>query len=104
MPYSPGTAAAGVASAQFAGSFVLPISSFREVPMGNVMPSRPNLWRLAVANGAMLFVVFIFLAASPAPVTFPTSHWEVMLLLVAGAATLAANILITEVEGSTDGR
>lgn len=72
--------------------------------MGKVMRARPNLWRLGLANAVLLVLVFIFLAASPAPVTFPTSHWEVILLGIAAAVMLAMNLLITEAEVGADVR
>jgi hypothetical protein len=48
----------------------------------------------AAASVAALVVVFVFLAVSPAPVTFPDHHWELLLLLAGGAALLAANLIL----------
>jgi hypothetical protein len=48
--------------------------------------------RLLLINTSVLLAVFLFLAITPAPVTFPEGAWETLLLLSGGVALLAANI------------
>jgi len=48
--------------------------------------------RLLLINTSVLLAVFVFLAITPAPVTFPDGVWESLLLLGGGVAVLATNI------------
>jgi hypothetical protein len=52
----------------------------------------PTITRLLLVNTSVLLIVFIFLALTPAPVTFPESSWETALLAKGGLLLLAANI------------
>ena len=54
----------------------------------------PALSRLLLINGAAILAVFLFLAISPAPVTFPDRAWEGALLLKGAALLLAANAIV----------
>jgi hypothetical protein len=58
-------------------------------------------WRLALANAVIGAAVFVVLAASPAPVTFPSSHWEALLLLAGALILIVANGLIGGVGAAT---
>jgi hypothetical protein len=52
----------------------------------------PTITRLLLVNTSVLLIVFIFLALTPAPVTFPENSWETALLAKGGLLLLAANI------------
>jgi hypothetical protein len=52
----------------------------------------PTITRLLLVNTSVLLIVFIFLAITPAPVTFPEDSWETTLLAAGGLLLLAANI------------
>ena len=62
----------------------------------------PTVTRLLLVNTAVLACVFVFLAVSPAPVTFPDDAWETALLAKGAALLLAANVLATRL-GATAG-
>lgn len=53
----------------------------------------PMITRVLLVNATVLAGVFLLLAVTPAPVTFPEDHWETALLLKGAAILLAANIL-----------
>ena len=48
--------------------------------------------RLLFVNTSVLLLVFLFLAITPAPVTFPEDPWQTALLLKGGVLLLAANV------------
>jgi hypothetical protein len=56
------------------------------------LANAPTTTRLLLVNTSVLLIVFIFLALTPAPVTFPESSWETALLVKGGLLLLAANI------------
>ena len=56
--------------------------------------SRPGLWGLAAVNTVVMVAIFVVLAASPAPVHFPSTHWEAVMLAAAAALVLVMNILL----------
>ncbi len=55
---------------------------------------RPGLWRLVVINSVAIIVTSVVLAASPAPVHVPGTHWEALMLVGAAALLLVANLMI----------
>ena len=55
---------------------------------------RPGVWRLVLLNSIAIAAIFVVLAASPAPVHFPSTHWEALLLACAAAVFLAANVVL----------
>jgi len=61
----------------------------------------PTTTRLMLMNGLVLLGVFLFLAVTPAPVTFPENPWETALLIFGAALLLAANVLAVRVGGLT---
>ena len=61
--------------------------------MAALTTHRGRGWWLALANAAILVAVFVILAITPAPVTFPGDHWEAILLLAGGLLLLAGNAL-----------
>lgn len=60
---------------------------------------RPG-WYVPVQAG-ILFCVFVVLAVTPAPVTFPDGPWELAFLLKAAVALLVADVVLV---GITEGR
>ncbi len=59
--------------------------------MGLLRSPARQTWRLALANVAVGIAVFVILAVSPAPVTFPSTHWEAVLLVGGALVLLLAN-------------
>jgi hypothetical protein len=57
--------------------------------------------RLLFLNASVLAAVFLLLAVTPAPVTFPDGHWETMLLLKGAVILLASNILAVHIASNT---
>ncbi len=55
---------------------------------------RPRLWRLVVVNSIAIVLAFVVLAASPAPVHFPSTHWEALMLAGAAALILLGNLML----------
>ncbi len=55
---------------------------------------RPAAGRYLLIQAAVLLGVFVVLAVTPAPVTFPDGPWEIILLLKGAAALLLTNILL----------
>lgn len=55
---------------------------------------RPGLWSLIALNTFALAATFVVLAASPAPVHFPSTHWEAALLACAAVVLLLGNLLL----------
>jgi hypothetical protein len=55
--------------------------------------------RLLLVNTSVLLAVFLFLAITPAPVTFPEDAWETALLLKGGLLLLAANVAALRLRG-----
>ena len=55
---------------------------------------RPGLWPLVVINSIAIIVTFVALAASPAPVHFPSTHWEALMLVGAAALILVGNLML----------
>ncbi len=55
---------------------------------------RPGLWQLVAINSIAIIVTFVVLAASPAPVHFPSTHWEALMLAGAAVLILLGNLLI----------
>ncbi|HYH62662.1 MAG TPA: hypothetical protein VD766_12415, partial [Solirubrobacterales bacterium] len=51
--------------------------------------------RALVVNVMVLAAVFVVLAVSPAPVSFPESAWETALLAIAAVALLLVNALVS---------
>ena len=64
----------------------------------------PTISRLLLVNASVLLILFIFLAVTPAPVTFPEGAWETTLLLSGGLALLAANIAAARLDGDSKPR
>jgi len=58
------------------------------------LATTPTTSRLLLINSAAILAVFLFLAISPAPVTFPDRAWEGALLLKGAALLLAANLVV----------
>jgi hypothetical protein len=56
--------------------------------------SRPAYRRLAALNSLVLVAVFVVLAASPAPVHFPSTHWEAVMLAAAAALVLVLPVVL----------
>ena len=56
--------------------------------------SRPGLWRLAAVNTVVMAAIFVVLAASPAPVHFPSTHWEALMLAAAALLIVILNLLL----------
>jgi hypothetical protein len=50
--------------------------------------------RVVLIQATVLVVVFLALAITPAPVTFPTGTWEVVLLLKGAAALLLTDVIL----------
>lgn len=55
---------------------------------------RPGLWQLVAINSVALVVTFVVLAASPAPVHFPSTHWEALMLAGAAVLLLFGNLML----------
>jgi membrane protein YdbS with pleckstrin-like domain len=66
--------------------------------------ARLSGWTVALVNACVLVVVFVVLAVSPAPVTFPSSHWEAIILGAGAAVMLLANALVASVGAATEAR
>jgi hypothetical protein len=64
-----------------------------------VLADRPRPGRYVLAQAAVLLAVFVVLAVTPAPVTFPSGPWEVVLLLKGAAAVLLTDILLSGLAG-----
>lgn len=62
--------------------------------MGILSAPARHTWRLALVNAAVGIGVFVILAISPAPVTFPSSHWEALLLLGGALVLFLANAAV----------
>ena len=65
--------------------------------MGILKAPRRQTWRLALANTAVGVAVFVILAVSPAPVTFPSSQREALLLATGAIVLLVANGVVAAV-------
>lgn len=50
----------------------------------------------------VVLCVFLLLAVTPAPVTFPSGPWEAVLLLKGAAALIAANLILTSAGRGVD--
>ncbi len=59
--------------------------------MAAVTRSRRLTWRIAMTNAAIGIAVFVTLALSPAPVHFPSTHWEAVLLAIGALVLLVSN-------------
>ena len=57
--------------------------------------------RALVVNVLVLGAVFVMLAVSPAPVSFPESAWETMLLIAGAVALLLVNALAIPAPGDS---
>jgi hypothetical protein len=55
--------------------------------------------RLVLVQATVLVIVFLVLAITPAPVTFPTGTWELVLLLKGAAALLLTDVLLSGASG-----
>lgn len=55
---------------------------------------RPGPRRLVVLNSVAIVATFVVLAASPAPVHFPSTHREAVLLAAAAVLFLFANLAL----------
>ena len=62
---------------------------------------RPGLGRFVMIQGTVLLGVFVVLAVTPAPVTFPDGPWETALLLKGAVALLLANAFVLQLRAST---
>lgn len=60
---------------------------------------RPGLGRFVMIQGTVLLGVFVVLAVTPAPVTFPDGPWEA-LLLKGAVALLLANAFVLQLKAS----
>lgn len=65
------------------------------------LATTPTTSRLLLINSAAILAVFLFLAISPAPVTFPDRAWEGALLLKGAALLLAANLVVVRLGAGT---
>ena len=62
--------------------------------MRTLIRLRPGLWPLVAINSVAIVATFIVLAASPAPVHFPSTHWEALMLAGAAAVIVVANVML----------
>ena len=62
--------------------------------MAALRGSRRRTWTLSLANVAIALAVFVILALSPAPVHFPGTHWEAVLLAIGALVLLVSNGVI----------
>jgi len=62
---------------------------------------RPGLGRFVLIQGTVLLGVFVVLAVTPAPVTFPDGPWETALLLKGAVALLLANAFVLQLRASS---
>jgi hypothetical protein len=69
-----------------------------------VLAHRQGPGRYVLIQAAVLLGVFVVLAVTPAPVTFPDGPWEVVLLLKGAAALLVTDLLLIGVARRQDGR
>ena len=65
------------------------------------LATTPTTSRLLLINSAAILAVFLFLAITPAPVTFPDRPWEGALLLKGAALLLAANVVVVRLGAKT---
>lgn len=59
-----------------------------------VLAHRQGAGRYVLIQAGVLLGVFVVLAVTPAPVTFPDGPWEVVLLLKGAAALLLTDLLL----------
>lgn len=59
-----------------------------------VLAHRPGPGRYVLIQATVLVCVFLLLAVTPAPVTFPSGPWEVALLLKGAAALLLTDVIL----------
>ena len=62
---------------------------------------RPGLGRFVMIQGTVLLGVFVVLAVTPAPVTFPDGPWEAALLLKGAVALLLANAFVLQLKAAS---
>lgn len=69
-----------------------------------VLAHRQGPGRYVLIQAAVLLGVFVVLAVTPAPVTFPDGAWEVVLLLKGAAALLLTDLLLIGVARREESR
>jgi hypothetical protein len=60
-----------------------------------LLAHRPGSARHVLVQAAVLLIVFLVLAITPAPVTFPSGTWELVLLLKGGVALLLTDLILS---------
>jgi hypothetical protein len=64
-----------------------------------LLAHRPGSGWNVLVQAAVLVIVFVILAITPAPVTFPSGTWELVLLLKGGIALLLTDLILSGATG-----